>query len=225
MKANRFLTLVILCLLLVPCAHAEFYNASHDIKIRKGRSLKYAAIGTIKKGEPVDVYEINAGWGRISFKDRDAYIPVKHLEAIAEEVPPAPVAEEATEGSQINTTTVLSIAFLLLVIYILRQADVFYHIGRALRIVKKRDAGNNDAAEDLPLLWYQCNNCRAVVKKQTPPNTKGCEKAKIHYWINLAEVGKESYYCSACGIGVKTRSVPVTVGCINSTEHSWKKLS
>jgi len=76
----------------------------------------------------------------------------------------------------------------------------------------------------MALYWYQCKNCRTLIKKESSPNTSFCPASSYHDWKRLAEVGDITYQCKNCGASIRAKSSPSTSFCPNASYHSWIRL-
>jgi hypothetical protein len=217
MKKN--LLLLFLCLLTVQYLDAKLYVATHDIIIKRSKRAHASVLGVIKKGASIDATEIDNIWAKIKYNDRDAYIKTKFLKAAPEVIPAPPIAMHSKWTTK---NIILVVIGGIVSLFILR--NIFRTISGYFS--RNSNSKNKVAPAILkPTHWYQCQHCRAAVKKHMPPSETGCVKGAVHNWIELAEVGVNKYFCRHCATTITAKSIPIEWGCPGNDFHFWTQLS
>lgn len=217
MKRNPLYLLV--CLLIALPLHAKLYTATQDIKVKKGAGNKYVTIATVKKGENIEVTDIKGGWGKLTYDEKEGYIPVRFITDVVTDdtPPPAPEAPDTDDG--INTQTLIGLGVIVLILLGLQQ----YHNFRN----KRKSAGapaDEDKPKHKPVYWFYCISCKQKINAEKQPTNHYCPKADDHTWINLGEAGNINYYCKECGIQVRTKKEPSARNCPGGSTHTWNDL-
>jgi SH3 domain-containing protein len=210
--------LLFVLLFIVQRVDAKLYSATQDIKVRKGAGTKYPSIGTLKKGENIVVDETRGDWGKVTFEEKDGYVPLNSMTDVVDDTPPPPVEQPDTDD-ELGTKTLVQIGVVILVLLALQQ----YHNFRS-RQQSKAGYPADDKPKHKPVYWFYCISCRQKVNADKQPTNHYCPKAEDHTWINLGEAGKQNYHCRHCGVTVRTKKAPTTKECPGGTVHTWTDL-
>lgn len=96
-------------LLLLLCttvwAQDSYVVKATRLNVRKAASAESAIVGSLSKGDLVDVYNFKGGWAEIGFKNGNAYVAKKYLEKVESETisQPIPQPNPATEPQKKET--------------------------------------------------------------------------------------------------------------------------
>lgn len=96
-------------LLLLLCttvwAQDSYVVTATRLNVRKAASAESAIVGSLSKGDLVDVYNFKGGWAEIGFKNGNAYVAKKYLEKVESETisQPIPQRNPATEPQKKET--------------------------------------------------------------------------------------------------------------------------
>ena len=82
MKKN--LLFIVFCFLSI-ISYCQTYTAIQTLNVRVGKGVKYEILGTINKGEKVEVSNLVDNWGEINFKEQTAFVSMKFLEITSEQ--------------------------------------------------------------------------------------------------------------------------------------------
>ena len=102
-------------LLLLLCSMAtaqdSYVVTASRLNVRKAASAESTVVGSLSKGDLVDVYNFKGGWAEIGFKDGTAFVAKKYLEKVENVTPsqpktqPDPVPSPPKEEPSYTITT------------------------------------------------------------------------------------------------------------------------
>jgi Bacterial SH3 domain len=212
---KRYLLLILVCLLVIPAAYAKKYKTTEIANVREEAGTEYPALGKLKEGTIVDADDVSGKWAKITYDGQEGYIASVFLKEVPEDAVPS--KEAAADANADNETTIV----LVVIGFFIFLAVVKWLYD--MRTGASRKARANAEKERTPkiMYWYQCEKCRATIRKESDPKPEGCTMATNHKWINLTEVGTKKYFCKKCSTAIGTKGEPVTEGCIESTQHEW----
>ncbi len=212
---KKYPLLLLLSLLIINHCAGKLFVSTDDIKVRKNKGAHVGQLGVIKKGTIVDVAEMDGEWGVVEFQGKDGYIKTKSLREAAQPT------QAATQEANNSTGLIPILLFAGGILFVTLLVKRFAHVGTFGTYKKTRPMATSKKASLIPTYWYQCKNCRAIVKKGDHPSHNGCLGSKQHHWTQMAEVGIEKYMCKECMAIIQSTAMPTTEGCPGGGYHVW----
>ena len=102
-KRNACCVMLLLLLCTTVWAQDSYVVTATRLNVRKAASAESAIVGSLSKGDLVDVYNFKGGWAEIGFKNGNAFVAKKYLEKVESEtisqpIPqPKPIPQPETE--------------------------------------------------------------------------------------------------------------------------------
>ena len=215
-KMKKTLLWLLFCLLIINHIDAKLFVSTHDIKVRKGKGSHATVLGFIKNGTIIDVTDTDGQWGMVVYGNKEGFVKTKYLRPAA---PAAPAAKEETGNPPGSISILLFTGGLLLSVFLIKRLITAWKFGTFRRSRSKKAPEANQ--QNLPVYWYQCKHCNAIVKKSDHPSHKGCLRSTLHHWTQMAEVGGHKYYCKQCLTTIQSATIPSSDGCPGGVYHTW----
>lgn len=71
---------------------------------------------------------------------------------------------------------------------------------------------------------YLCSKCSTLIKSPKFPSGVGCPSGTLHKWVDLGEVGDDTFQCEKCSVLLRSKGFPRSIGCPSGGLHKWNKL-
>lgn len=108
-KRKAFGTVLLLLLCITATAQDIYVVTATKLNVRKSASAESSIVGSLSKGDKVDVYNFKGGWAEIGFKNGTAFVSKKYLEKVESEttsqskLPSTPAPEPQKKETQVLT--------------------------------------------------------------------------------------------------------------------------
>lgn len=90
LKRNACCVMLLLLLCTTVWAQDSYVVTATRLNVRKAASAESAIVGSLSKGDLVDVYNFKGGWAEIGFKNGNAFVAKKYLEKVESETTSQP---------------------------------------------------------------------------------------------------------------------------------------
>jgi len=209
------------CLTAAPVLNAKLYIAKEDTKVREGKGSHFKELGTLKKGEEIEIAETTGLWRKVEEEGVVGYVNSHALEEAPEEVAQAVANDEIGHKAEkwVKHHVVVSIGLGIVLLLILRSIM----LGISARRAEKNAVHYEEKYKSLIKFWFQCKHCAASIKNDTEPSANGCSRSLHHHWTKLGEVGQHKFHCKNCNVTINTKMDPSDHGCPSSTLHRWER--